>query len=195
MNTITAHTSTRGGPERLAPPDPARRTGPPAGSVRPARSEQDWRAAARLLRDHLAWIEEAGGINVAEAQPAIVAELDDLARAYSTPGATLLVAEDTDGSCGTVAIKLDRGRAELKRMFVRPTARGRGHAGRLIRAAIAHARSVGATEVWLETLPGLMDTAIGLYRRHGFVEVPTSPLVDVDDAIVMTLDLGKRAAA
>jgi ribosomal protein S18 acetylase RimI-like enzyme len=126
-----------------------------------------------------------------DAQPELVAELADLSTAYGSDGSVLLVADDGDQIVGIVALRHhDDGSTELKRMYVDPSARGQGHASRLVDEAISHAERIGAAYIWLETLPGVMDRAISMYRRHCFRHVPTEPHIDIDAAIVMTRELG-----
>ena len=60
---------------------------------------------------------------------------------------------------------------ELKRMFVRPEARGCGLATRLLAAAEDAALALGARTVRLDTRLDLVE-ARALYTRHGYVEVP-----------------------
>ncbi len=68
--------------------------------------------------------------------------------------------------CGGVACFEDF--AELKRMFVRASARGDGVADAIIERLESEARSVGLRVVRLET--GVhQPAAIGFYKRHGFV--------------------------
>jgi putative acetyltransferase len=79
-----------------------------------------------------------------------------------------LVARDASGrAVGTGALALDGARAELKRMWVVPEARGLG-VSRLILAALeARARSEGVRTLRLET--GVENhAALGLYTRAGF---------------------------
>ena len=71
--------------------------------------------------------------------------------------------------CGGVAFY--DGYAEVKRMFTRPEARGRGLARRLLEALERVAARLGARELVLET--GVrQEEAIRLYRRAGFEEIP-----------------------
>ncbi len=60
---------------------------------------------------------------------------------------------------------------ELKRMFVRPEARGTGLAPRLLAAAEDAARALGAATIRLDTRLDLVE-ARALYTRHGYAEVP-----------------------
>lgn len=159
--------------------------------VRRATTARDWHEATALLHDFAVWIEAASGIALATTQGGFAAELVDLASAYSTPDSSFWLADDGVVGCGTVAVRRHGdGSAELKRMYVRPGARGGGHADRLVEAVVTHARIWGADRIWLETLPGLMDAAIRLYRRHGFREVPAAvPTLAVDGLLTMSLDL------
>lgn len=167
-----------------------------ARTIRFASTRRDWRAATTLLHDYIAWIEHSSSITVFAAQPDFAHELADLERAYSSATSALFLADDADTVCGTLAVRIDAGgAAELKRMYVHPAARGKGHAGRLLRTALHWAADSGATVAWLETLPGVMDPAIELYRRHGFSPARDRALVDVDSAIVMTLDLQRVVEA
>ena len=60
--------------------------------------------------------------------------------------------------------------AELKRMWISPSARGLGLGSRMLETLEQHARDAGATVVRLETNRALNE-AIALYRRSGYVEV------------------------
>ena len=69
-------------------------------------------------------------------------------------------------ACGGVA--LFDGYAEVKRMYTRPAARGRGVAKAVLRRLEEEARADGITMLRLET--GLHQAeAVGLYRRAGFI--------------------------
>ncbi|MGK5732711.1 GNAT family N-acetyltransferase [Streptomyces sp. URMC 124] len=95
---------------------------------------------------------------------------DDLA----PPAGVLLVARQGGEPVGCLGLRwFDRGRgtAELKRMFVRPAARGLGAAPALLAAAEAVAREWGAERIVLDTRKDLVE-AIALYTRHGFAHVP-----------------------
>jgi putative acetyltransferase len=68
-------------------------------------------------------------------------------------------------ACGGIA--LFDGYAEVKRMYTRPQARGRGVAKALLRRLEDEARAAGKTMLRLETGQHQAE-AVGLYRRAGF---------------------------
>jgi GNAT superfamily N-acetyltransferase len=62
----------------------------------------------------------------------------------------------------------------MKRLFVRPGARGRGLAKQLIAVALAEARRLQYSEIRLDTLP-MMGDAQSLYTSLGFtISSPTT---------------------
>ena len=120
-------------------------------------------------------------------QPRLDAELAFLADHYATDTAVLYLVDWQASAVGVVAIRAQSdGSAELKRLYVRPIARGLGIADRLIDAAVAGATERQCHTVWLETVRGAMDRAIAVYRRNGFVESSTRPAtLSIDGVIVM----------
>jgi putative acetyltransferase len=69
-------------------------------------------------------------------------------------------------ACGGVALYDDY--AEVKRMYTRPAARGRGLAKAVLRRLEEEARAAGKPLLRLET-GDYQREAVGLYRRAGFV--------------------------
>jgi ribosomal protein S18 acetylase RimI-like enzyme len=95
-------------------------------------------------------------------------ELAALPQGYSV----LLIAQEDAGPAGCVALRaLDARTAEIKRLFVRPSCRGRGIGRALAQAAIAAARNAGYERIVLDSLPK-MHEALALYRELQFCEVP-----------------------
>ncbi|WP_164156147.1 GNAT family N-acetyltransferase [Sandarakinorhabdus rubra] len=70
------------------------------------------------------------------------------------------------------------GICEMKRVYVRDTAKGQGLGRALVERLIADARAFGYRTIFLDTSPTL-DTAIGLYERLGFSCIPAYPEVEL----------------
>ena len=89
---------------------------------------------------------------------------------FTEPNGRFLVARLRNDPIGCGALKLSTGEpAEIKRMWVSPSARGLGLGRRLLRELEDHARSAAATTVRLETNRALNE-AISLYRSAGYEE-------------------------
>ena len=100
-------------------------------------------------------------------------ELAGLPGRYAPPAGALFLSVDIqDQPVGCVAVgPLDQpGACELKRLFVRPGARGTGAGHALARVANAIAARAGYAEVLLDTMPHMAE-AQALYRALGFAEV------------------------
>ena len=98
--------------------------------------------------------------------PGVAPSADDIA--------VFLVARDDDGvplGCGALRLLPTPGEAELKRMYVRPAARGSGVAVALLRALEDEARARGVTRLLLETGTAQPE-AIRFYLREGYAEIP-----------------------
>ena len=128
----------------------------------------------QMLQEYVAWI----GLDLAFQQ--IDEELAGLPGEYALPGGAMFVADLGGVLVGMVAIRpltaAARGEAittriaEMKRLYVRPAARGRGLAKRLIEHALQGAKRLGYEEVRLDTLPMMRD-AQALYLSLGFVDI------------------------
>lgn len=109
-------------------------------------------------------------------------ELEELPGAYAPPLGALLVAHDSDGLVGCVALRpLPDSVCEMKRLFVRPRGRGTGVGRRLAEGIVSEARRLGYTHMRLDTVPG-MEAAQTLYERLGFREIEpytTNPVAGV----------------
>jgi len=93
-------------------------------------------------------------------------------RMFESPDGVFLVTRVDGGAvaCGGVC-RFDTVRAELKRMYVLPTARGTGLGRRMLEALEAEARRLGYTGIVLET-GNRQPEALGLYTSAGYGPIP-----------------------
>jgi putative acetyltransferase len=120
-------------------------------------------------------------------------ERDGLPGAYAPPRGRLLVAEQGGVIAGCVALRpLEDGTAEMKRLYLRPKARGTGLGRRMALAVIAEAESAGYERLRLDTLPA-MSAAIAMYRDLGFREIPPYRHNPVPGALFFERPLWPRA--
>jgi carbonic anhydrase len=159
---------------------------------------EDGEDAVAVLLDHAEWVRVAAGVDITVEQPGFGDELAALEEGrVPWPGA-LFLARLGSRAAGTVGVRFhDDGSAELKRMYVRPVARGRGLGHQLVQAAIDAAEAQGCDRIWLETKRGAMDTAMAIYARHGFTEVSGRPrtLSTTDGIVVMARALAATRCA
>jgi GNAT superfamily N-acetyltransferase len=95
----------------------------------------------------------------------------DPARFTPPAGIFMLVVDDLGPvGCGGVRM-LDDERAEVKHLYLRDRARGRGWGRELLAELEAHAVGLGARVVVLDT-NATLEAAQGLYRTSGYAEVP-----------------------
>jgi len=103
-----------------------------------------------------------------------------------------LLALDGDQPVGTATLRRLRDLVEVKRMFVRPEARGTGLAPRLLAEVERHAVAV-TDRVVLHT-GERQRAAIGLYRRSGYAPIEVYPPYDtVPESLCFAKDLGPAA--
>ncbi len=98
-------------------------------------------------------------------------ELAGLPGRYSLPHGALLLGLIDDTAVGCVALrKLEDRICEMKRLYVKPEARGTGLGRTLVDEIIAAAQQSGYALMRLDTLDTLTE-AIRLYQRLGFRQV------------------------
>ncbi|MBI3707799.1 MAG: GNAT family N-acetyltransferase [Proteobacteria bacterium] len=113
-------------------------------------------------------------------------ELAGLPGDYAPPAGRILLASSEEAAVGVVGLRPLAGRScEIKRLFVRPAARGRGLGRALVERALGEADTAGYRTVRLETHE-TMDAAIALYRGLGFREI--SSYAGREDARIISFE-------
>jgi GNAT superfamily N-acetyltransferase len=128
--------------------------------VREASAPEDLDAVRSLFAEY------ARGVDEPRCFAGFERELADLPRGYLV----LFLSCEEAVPAGCVGLReVDRGTAEMKRLYVRPAWRGRGIGRALAEAAIAAARAAGYARIVLDSLPK-MHEARELYRSLDFRE-------------------------
>jgi putative acetyltransferase len=83
------------------------------------------------------------------------------------PGVMFFIARLDGELVGCGGVSFDDGWAEVKRMYVRPAARGRNVAGAILARLENEARARGSTQLVLET-GDVRHAALRFYQRNGF---------------------------
>ncbi|MEO8189558.1 MAG: GNAT family N-acetyltransferase [Acidobacteriota bacterium] len=100
------------------------------------------------------------------------AEVNGLPGPYAPPGGRLLLATHDGIAVGCVALRAAApSQSEMKRLYVRPAARGLGVGRALVSQVLSEARAIGYSEIVLDTLPTMAE-AQRLYEQFGFHDVP-----------------------
>jgi len=116
-------------------------------------------------------------------------ELAGLPGEYAPPDGRLILALDDTDAIGCIALrKLDEGICEMKRLYVKPSARGNGLGKLLVNALIDEAKKIGYTKMRLDTVPKMKE-AIDLYLKIGFKEIKPYRENPIEGALYMEMEL------
>jgi len=167
------------------------RTPPP---IRAAATADDFAQARALFEEYAAWLA------VDLCFQGFAEELATLPGAYAPPRGLLMLAGPADAVIGCIALRplatigVASGAmamadvAEVKRLYVRPIARGTGLGLRLVQTAITGARGIGYRELKLDTLEQMVE-ARSLYAKLGFRECAPYYNNPIAGAVYMSLAL------
>lgn len=116
-------------------------------------------------------------------------EIRDLEAKYGRPEGRLYLALWDGEAAGCIALrKLDEQRCEMKRLYVRPAFRGHRIGDALVDRIIQDAKAIGYRYMLLDTLP-FLESAIHMYQKRGFYEIPCYNDSPVETTIFMQYDL------
>jgi putative acetyltransferase len=139
--------------------------------------------ARRLFREY------ANFLNVDLCFQDFESELAHLPGAYSPPTGVLLLAVDKSTTLGCVALReAGDGTCEMKRLYVRPQARGHGIGRALAIEVINEAVGLGYITMRLDTFDWLVE-AIHLYESLGFSRIPAYYSNPLSGVVYWELDL------
>jgi GNAT superfamily N-acetyltransferase len=156
--------------------------------VRRATRPEDVEAVRELFREYIS-------TRPMPAFPGFEEELRGLPGKYGPPNGLLLVGGPAPAPVACVGVRpFDPGRCELKRMYVRPAARGRGIGRALLTEAVRFAEAAGYTTMLLDTLPEMTE-ALQLYASFGFEEIPAYWAHPIPRARFFARRLGPSEAA
>ena len=152
-------------------------------NIRPARFPGDLETVRTLFREY------AVSIGIDLAFQGFEDELATLPGKYETPAGRLLLAAKDAEMLGCVAMRpLYGGDCEMKRLYVRPAARGSSLGRRLAERICDEARAAGYARICLDTL-STMTPALKLYASLGFRDIEPYVFNPIPGARFLALEL------
>ena len=131
--------------------------------IREAASPADIAHARALFEEYAAWLD------VDLSFQGFAHELATLPGKYAPPRGRLFLAGEDPVGCIALRPLDEPGIGEVKRLYVRPVARGTGLGRALVENVLSHAGEIGYRELCLDTADWMVD-ALRLYARLGFRE-------------------------
>jgi GNAT superfamily N-acetyltransferase len=151
--------------------------------IRPAELPRDLEVVRALFGEYA----ERLGIDLAF--QGFERELAELPGKYAPPAGRLLLAWNGEHAIGSIALRpLDARTCEMKRLYVRPEARGGQLGRRLVERLLREAREAGYARICLDTLP-MMASAQALYESLGFVPIEPYVFNPIPGTKFLALDL------
>jgi ribosomal protein S18 acetylase RimI-like enzyme len=134
--------------------------------------------------------EYAGSLDIDLGYQDFEEELESLPGSYAPPKGSLLLAEIGGKAVGCVAVRALHATnfCEMKRLYVRDSARGTGAGRALAEAAVAEGKRMQYDAMRLDTL-STMAAALSLYRGLGFKEIPAYYETPIVNTVFMHKDL------
>lgn len=155
-----------------------------SATIRPARLPDDLPHVRQLFGEYI------DGLGLDLGFQGVEAELSGLPGKYAPPKGQILLAWQGGLPVGCVAQRpmAEAGECEMKRLYLRPEARGQALGLRLSRAIIEVAKKAGYRRMRLDTLERL-QAALALYRGLGFRETAPYYHNPIAGVVYMALEL------
>ena len=136
------------------------------------------------------FLEYAQSLNFSLCFQSFEKELAELPGDYAPPGGRLILITLNSVFAGCVALhKLEKEVCEMKRLYVRPSFRGKGLGRVLAERVVADGREIGYKRLRLDTVEPVMRDAVALYRKLGFREIAPYRENPIEGALYMELEL------
>lgn len=170
-------------------------------SIRQANFAEDRADVRALWHDYLAWVNTELDKQYSISFPIeeiLERNLADLSP-FGPPRGRLLLASDSEGAVGIACLQpIGQEVGEVKRMYVRPRARGTGLGRELLAGLLDSAREAGYRSVRLDSVR-FMHAAHALYRSVGFTDIGAYKESEIPPEfwrywVFMELDLDPGAA-
>jgi putative acetyltransferase len=131
-------------------------------SIRQAIFPDDFGKVVNIFREYI----ESASVNL-DFQD-YETEFSELPRYYALPDGRLLLACQNEVVLGCAALRrVDKTICEMKRVYVRPAARGKNLGRKLVESILSEAKCAGYTRICLDVLPEF-TAAQKLYKSLGF---------------------------
>lgn len=151
--------------------------------IKPASFPEDLERVVAIFREYVASPSVSLDFQDYEAESA------SLPGKYATPEGRLLLVWKDGAIVGCAALrKVDGNMCEMKRVYIRSTARGEGLGRRLIESILAEAREAGYSRICLDVLPEFV-AAQSIYESLGFRPAPPITFNPVPGTKFLGLDL------
>lgn len=150
-------------------------------TLREAVSDADYAGFGAQIAEYVSWCQERYAadpwlVDIAFSHQSLDRELEQLPVSYGQPKGRTLIALDGDEVIGGVAYRMIApGTCEMKRMYVRKSAAGRGIGRQLCLGLLDLAKADGFSKMVLDTSRDMTE-AIGLYQSCGFTDC--APYID-----------------
>jgi putative acetyltransferase len=119
-------------------------------------------------------------------------EISDLPAQYSEPTGCIILCYEDDNPIGCVGLrKYEENICEMKRLYLKNEARGKGVGRELAIRIIEKAKQLGYKKMQLDTIE-TMKEAIALYKSIGFKEISPYRYNPVQGVIYMELELEQK---
>jgi len=153
-----------------------------------ANTPSQYAAARLLIEEYAAQIGALMGVDLSFQN--FAAELNQLPEMYGPPSGCLLLASGVAEWVGCCALRrFEDGVCEMKRLYIRPSARGTKLGRQLAESVVVKARMLGYRRMVLDTLQDMI-AAQTLYRSLGFRDTQPYYFNPMAGVTYMELNLG-----